>query len=224
MDDYNNVRTCCSEANICGKCWKYMKEAYVVIERALKEYFGFRHIIWLFSGRRGVHAWVCDKRARQMSNEVRGSVAEHLRVVAGSDKSGIKAENLRYPIHHLAKKSYEELRKNFTEIVIEDQRLFESQEHVTKVLDFLRERFALGDDALRNIQKLISKSQTMEPETFFKKLEEEIDRLASTAVTDNRRVRGFIFLPILIMISIETKEELSNGRIGALFHVPKNRY
>ena len=36
MDDYNNVRTCCADANICGKCWKYMKEAYVVIERALK--------------------------------------------------------------------------------------------------------------------------------------------------------------------------------------------
>jgi len=187
MDDYNNVRTCCADANICGKCWKYMKEAYVVIERALKEYFGFRHIIWLFSGRRGVHAWVCDKRARQMTNEVRGSVAEHLRVVSGSDKSGIKAENLRYPIHHLARKSYEELRKSFTEIVIEDQRLFESESHVTKVLEFLRERFGVGDDGLRSIQKLISRSNAMESDTFFKKLEEEIEKIASTANLDSRR-------------------------------------
>jgi len=170
-----------------------------------------------------VHAWVCDKRAKQMSNEVRGSVAEHLRVVSGGEKSGIKAENLRYPIHHLAKKSYEELRKNFTEIVIEDQRLFESQEHVTKVLEFLRERFTLGDDALRNIQKLISRSQTMDSDTFFNKLEEEIERIASSAVTDSRRVR-MLYLFQNLMDEIETKKELSNGRIGALLHVPQNRY
>lgn len=46
----------------------------------------------------------------------------------------------------------------------------------------------IGEDALRNIQKLISRSQAMDPDTFFKKLEEEIEKLASTANTDNRRV------------------------------------
>ena len=46
-----------------------MRLALKVLARAMKEDFGFKNFLFIFSGRRGVHLWICDKAARQLTND-----------------------------------------------------------------------------------------------------------------------------------------------------------
>lgn len=81
LTDYDSVRKCgCSSANICLKCWKMMGMAIKVMDKGLREDFGFQNIAWFYSGRRGVHAWVCDESARTLSDAGRSAVASYFEV------------------------------------------------------------------------------------------------------------------------------------------------
>jgi DNA primase small subunit len=81
LTDYDAIRQCgCSGANICKICWEYMSMAVEVMDVTLKEDFGFQHLAWFYSGRRGIHCWGCDESARELTDEGRTAVATYLQV------------------------------------------------------------------------------------------------------------------------------------------------
>uniref|UniRef100_A0A8C7DU84 DNA primase n=1 Tax=Oncorhynchus kisutch TaxID=8019 RepID=A0A8C7DU84_ONCKI len=138
MTDYDDVRSCCSGADICPKCWTLMTIAIRILDRALRDDFGFRHCLWVYSGRRGVHCWVCDEAARKLSVAARSAVAEYLSLVKGGDET-VRKVVLSDPIHPFITESLTVVENYFSQYALLGQDILGSKEAVDKVLALLPE-------------------------------------------------------------------------------------
>ncbi|ESX00968.1 hypothetical protein KL918_002613 [Ogataea parapolymorpha] len=118
LTDYDDVRTCCSGTEICPKCWRFITLAVKIVHRALQEDFGFEHLVWVFSGRRGVHCWVSDYRARILDETRRRAIVEYLDVLSVKSK---KTLNLKKPYHPHVERAFEVLRDEFVEVILKQQ-------------------------------------------------------------------------------------------------------
>ncbi|XP_043080169.1 DNA primase small subunit [Puntigrus tetrazona] len=138
MTDYDDVRYCCSAADICSKCWTLMTIAIRILDRALRDDFGFHHLLWVYSGRRGVHCWVCDDAARKLSVAARSAVAEYLSLIKGGEET-VRKVVLSDPIHPFINHSLSVVEHYFQQYAIVDQDILGSKESIDKVLALLPE-------------------------------------------------------------------------------------
>ncbi|TEA31713.1 hypothetical protein DBR06_SOUSAS22610055, partial [Sousa chinensis] len=143
MTDYDDVRRCCSSADICSKCWTLMTMAIHIIDRALKD-FGFKHRLWVYSGRRGVHCWVCDESVRKLSSAVRSGIVEYLSVVKGGQDVKKKV-HLSEKIHPFVRKSINIIKKYFEDYALVDQDILENKESWDKILALVPENILSQD-------------------------------------------------------------------------------
>ena len=84
MTDYDEIRTCCSDKSICRRCWQFIAIAVEVLDATLREDFGYRHLLWVYSGRRGIHCWVSDPDACELPDEARRALMGWIEVIKGS--------------------------------------------------------------------------------------------------------------------------------------------
>ncbi|XP_073313812.1 uncharacterized protein [Primulina huaijiensis] len=136
ISDYDDVRYCCSGADVCSECWPLMTVAIKVIDTALRDDFGYKHILWVYSGRRGVRCWVCDGKARRLRNDQRAAIAEYLHIHKGNENS-LKKVSLEgdFSLHPFLARSYTVILKDFFEgKVLSTQQLFSDEEKCEKIL------------------------------------------------------------------------------------------
>ena len=114
-----------------------------VCESSLREDFGFEHIMWVYSGRRGVHCWVGDAESRKLTNEARLAIIKYFSVVGGNENSAKKTD-LQAPLHPSLERAYKLLEPLFIKHVIPEdgQKLLASPEHWSKLLATLPEDIA----------------------------------------------------------------------------------
>lgn len=170
LTDYDDIRTCCDKANICNRCWSFVTMAMKVVDTALREDFGFEHIMWVYSGRRGAHAWVCDPRARNLPDDRRRAIAGYLEVLRGGSQSGKRA-NLKRPLHPHITRSLDILKNYFAQTTLVDQNTFAGSEQCERLLSLLPDKSL--NDALR-------KKWASAPDRSSKNKWADIDALAKT--------------------------------------------
>lgn len=121
ISDYDDVRTCCTGADICHRCWPYMTMAMKVIDLALREDFDFQNILWIYSGRRGIHCWVCDPDARSLTNEARGAIVDYLSVNTGTNENSDKKIKQSFEqAHPMLRRAYAVLEPYFEANIADD--------------------------------------------------------------------------------------------------------
>ncbi|XP_076042823.1 DNA primase small subunit isoform X2 [Oratosquilla oratoria] len=180
MTDYDEVRTCCSGADICGNCWKFMTIAVKILDAALREDFGYQHLLWVYSGRRGVHCWVCDADARALSQTSRSALAEYLQIIRGGDNQSKKVNITSNKLHPAVGRADVICQEYFKEVCIDDQDMLGNKERWTKFLALI------PDQSFReSLEKLMPQcSNSLERWVI---IEKEIDQLVAKGQMDYKK-------------------------------------
>ncbi|CAF4832532.1 unnamed protein product [Rotaria sp. Silwood1] len=137
MTDYDDVRFCCRGADICSKCWTLMRFAMQIIDRVLHEDFGFEHRLWIYSGRRGVHCWVCDQIARELQSSIRQAIVEHISIVT-SGKESSKRVTLYHPLHPSLQRAREIILTEFDGYACLEQDFLGDDQRIERFLRIFR--------------------------------------------------------------------------------------
>ncbi|KNZ77777.1 DNA primase small subunit [Termitomyces sp. J132] len=121
MTDYDPVRTC----------------SVKVLNVAIREQFGYEDLLWVYSGRRGIHLWISDKEAMDLTDDQRKALVGWMTVVHGGQESNKKL-NVRSGSRSLPpslQAAVDLLKETFSDLILSDQNLFASKEGYETLLE-----------------------------------------------------------------------------------------
>jgi len=81
------------EAQVCSKCWCYAKASIMLMHFILTQRFGFKEVLFIFSGSKGYHCWVFDDEVKYMSLEQRTAIVNYFTPWTDKKRIGLKDES-----------------------------------------------------------------------------------------------------------------------------------
>ena len=181
MTDYDDIRTCCQEAKLCNKCWKYMIVAYKILDKILREDFGFEHILYAFSGRRGIHAWLCDERARVLRDDGRIAIANYIKYKMSNVKMEI-SQGLHSPLHPAYVRAIKICDEYFN-VVLDEQNLLNNEKGQNLLMGLLKAYFHKDFDEAKVIE-IFNNSEIKKSSQKLKEIQDMI--LSKTKKSDKK--------------------------------------
>lgn len=91
LDDYDSIRNCCKNYEMCNDCLVFIQTSIYVLKYVLSRVFGLTKLMFVASGRRGVHCWVLDQNARTFDSTYRSAISEMLNMIDNPQKKYIRS-------------------------------------------------------------------------------------------------------------------------------------
>ena len=170
ITDYN-YRFCCKGKKICQKCWKFLIIAAKILERILKEDFGYEKIFYTFSGGRGIHCWVNDLVAKTLNDDRRTAILNYIKYIAVDDIGyEIRKKVFSIPVHpsYLSAVS---VAKNYFFEVLNEQKILENDKGKELLLKIIKLYFGIFDNT--RIERILKNNKKSSSEKF-KEVEKEL--------------------------------------------------
>ncbi|GAA5824304.1 hypothetical protein JCM11251_001603 [Rhodosporidiobolus azoricus] len=140
MTDYDSVRTCCKDKAMCRRCWKFITVAVKVLDELLRQDFGFSHLLWVYSGRRGIHLWISDPSAMDLTDDQRSAIVRYIDMVKGYTTMD-KRMGLIRPLHPTVERAFKQhLAPAFAGIVLADQECLKDEEQWSNVVKLIPDK------------------------------------------------------------------------------------
>ncbi|MCP9259377.1 DNA primase [Dirofilaria immitis] len=179
LTDYNDIRTCCLEAKICKKCWRWISIAVGVLNHLLERHFGFKHYLWVFSGRRGIHCWVADAAARKLQNAGRIAVVEYLSLITSGQKIS-KTATKRTFVHPMLEHVYSYLVQSpdVSELMLEQGWM--SNDGLISLLDD-----CINEEVEKEIKEIVDEVKTIDLKKRWNALRIKFDKYKRAELEKN---------------------------------------
>lgn len=210
MTDYEDVMGALaggSAVEVCDRNWEYMATAVKVMDAALREDFGFQHILWVYSGRRGIHCWVADARARRMTNEQRSAVADFLYLrFEGRENAGRRQNEVTVPLHpSLARAKRVACEKTFREFVLNEQAMLDGDERLRTMLTLVPNR-AVAD----GIYGRLAKTPALSGPEKWERIEKELLRAGKNDYGVRASVDYIMFKHTYPRLDVNVSKEINH--------------